>query len=62
MLDVAGGRITVQEFAELLEGGSRAHAGRTAAAHGLALARVSYEQLDRPGRAARAQRSAQPSA
>jgi tRNA pseudouridine38-40 synthase len=44
MLDVAGARGTVAEFAELLDGRSREHAGRTAPAHGLALARVSYER------------------
>ena len=42
MLDVAGGRSTVEEFRELLQGRPRAHGGRTAPAHGLALARVSY--------------------
>jgi tRNA pseudouridine38-40 synthase len=43
MLEVAGGRMDVAEFAELLAGRPRAHAGKTAPAHGLALARVSYE-------------------
>ena len=43
MLDIAGGRGSVEEFAELLQGRPRAHAGRTAPAHGLALASVSYE-------------------
>jgi tRNA pseudouridine38-40 synthase len=42
MLDVAGERTTLAQFCELLQGRPRAHAGRTAPAHGLALARVSY--------------------
>ncbi|HEY5044945.1 MAG TPA: tRNA pseudouridine(38-40) synthase TruA [Solirubrobacteraceae bacterium] len=43
MLDVADGRRTVAEFKGLLEGRPRVEAGRTAPAHGLALAGVSYE-------------------
>jgi tRNA pseudouridine38-40 synthase len=43
MLDVAGGRRTLEEFEALLDGRPRAEAGRTAPAHGLALAKVSYE-------------------
>jgi tRNA pseudouridine38-40 synthase len=42
MLDVAGGRRTFDEFTSLLEGRPRSAAGRTAPAHGLALASVSY--------------------
>jgi tRNA pseudouridine38-40 synthase len=42
MLDVAGARTPLEEFRALLEGRPRAHGGRTAPAHGLALARVSY--------------------
>ena len=42
MLEVASGRRTVPEFAELLQGRPRSQAGRTAPAHGLALASVSY--------------------
>ena len=42
MLDVASGTRTPAEFVELLQGRPRAQAGRTAPAHGLALARVSY--------------------
>ena len=42
MLDVAAGQATVEQFAGLLQGSPRAQAGRTAPAHGLALASVSY--------------------
>jgi tRNA pseudouridine38-40 synthase len=42
MLDVAGARMPLEEFRALLDGRPREHGGRTAPAHGLALARVSY--------------------
>jgi tRNA pseudouridine38-40 synthase len=42
MLDVAAGQMTLTQFERLLQGGSRADAGRTAPAHGLALASVSF--------------------
>jgi tRNA pseudouridine38-40 synthase len=44
MLEVADGRRTLGEFTDLLAGRPRAHAGRTAPAHGLALASVCYER------------------
>lgn len=42
MLDVARGASTLEEFSALLDGRPRADAGRTAPAHGLALASVRY--------------------
>ncbi len=42
MLEVASGRREPAEFAELLQGRPRTHAGPTAPAHGLALASVAY--------------------
>lgn len=42
MLEVAAGRLELAEFAELLQGRPRSHAGPTAPAHGLALASVTY--------------------
>jgi len=53
MLDVARGYTPFEQFAQLLEGRPRALAGRTAPAHGLALASVRYREepigsADRP--------------
>jgi tRNA pseudouridine38-40 synthase len=42
MLEVGGGRRTVEQFQALLEGAQREHAGETAPAHGLYLASVAY--------------------
>jgi tRNA pseudouridine38-40 synthase len=42
MLEVAAGRRELAEFADLLEGRPRSHAGPTAPARGLALASVAY--------------------
>jgi tRNA pseudouridine38-40 synthase len=46
MLEVATGARSVEEFVSLLAGAPRSAAGRTAPAHGLYLARVSYEGRD----------------
>jgi tRNA pseudouridine38-40 synthase len=48
MLEVASGRSRVEDFRRLLGGVQRSRAGKTAPAHGLALARVSYEKRQRP--------------
>lgn len=45
MLDVAAGRTSLEHFAALLQGRPRAEGGRTAPAHGLALASVRYPDL-----------------
>lgn len=42
MLEVATGRSALDDFAELLQGKPRSHAGPTAPAHGLALVSVAY--------------------
>jgi tRNA pseudouridine38-40 synthase len=48
MLEVAGGRRSVANFATLLEGRPRAAAGPAAPPHGLYLAGVSYNAVPRP--------------
>jgi tRNA pseudouridine38-40 synthase len=48
MLDVGSGLSSVEDFRGLLDGGTRAQAGRTAPAHGLALAHVSYPRETHP--------------
>lgn len=44
MLEVAAGRCAFDDFAEMLQGRPRSHAGPTAPAHGLALASVTYPE------------------
>ncbi len=53
MLEVGGGRRTVAQFAELLEGRPRCEAGITAPAHGLQLGGVGYGGVSWLGRAER---------
>jgi tRNA pseudouridine38-40 synthase len=45
MLEVAAGTLTVEQFTALLDGAPRSAAGRTAPAHGLYLASVSYDRV-----------------
>jgi tRNA pseudouridine38-40 synthase len=47
MLEVAGGRRTLEDFVALLRGAPRSHAGQTAPPHGLALAAVGYPPYPR---------------
>ena len=46
MLEVAGGKRDLADFARLLEGAGRSEAGPAAPARGLTLVRVSYDDLD----------------
>jgi tRNA pseudouridine38-40 synthase len=50
MLEVGSGTRTLEDFRRLLEGGQRSQGGRTAPAHGLALAYVSYGHESGQGR------------
>jgi tRNA pseudouridine38-40 synthase len=45
MLEVAGGRRTIEDFERLLRGAHRRDAGETAPPHGLALASVRYRSV-----------------
>jgi tRNA pseudouridine38-40 synthase len=46
MLEVAAGRMTLEDLTRLLAGRPRSEAGPTAPAHGLALAAVAYREAD----------------
>jgi tRNA pseudouridine38-40 synthase len=50
MLEVAGGRRSVDDFRRLLDGAPRTESGDTAPAHGLYLASVRYPGSQEPGR------------
>ena len=49
MLEVAGGKRELAEFARLLSGGERSEAGPAAPARGLTLVSVDYDNLDLGG-------------
>jgi tRNA pseudouridine38-40 synthase len=49
MLEVAGGKRELANFARLLDGDERSAAGPAAPARGLTLVSVSYENLDLEG-------------
>jgi tRNA pseudouridine38-40 synthase len=49
MLEVAGAKRNLEEFARLLSGGERSEAGHAASARGLTLVNVGYENLDLKG-------------
>ncbi len=50
MLEVATAQRAIDDFTRLLDGQPRSEGGRTAPAHGLALASVSYEHVRSPSR------------